>query len=89
MQAQCWFCPKCFEETYHDVDKCKTRKQLESDSQMLEDLIEMLLNDRLFIDKGASGMYWLDDLIGESNYSSADTPSEAIAAAIKQWRQGK
>jgi hypothetical protein len=76
-------------------------KQLESDSQMLEELIEMMTNswafDLISYRKGACkheeiivGYYmsrWGQCSSSGGYAPIAPTPREAIAAAIKEWKK--
>ena len=67
--------------------------QLESDSQMLEDLIEMMDKKVLCLGRSDSGYDLLELNPGPdtiANYISlgCSTPREAIAAAIKYYREG-
>jgi len=70
---------------------CKQIEQLEADSQMLEDLIELLFQPGSCIlrrnghKKHPIAFYY--GMGKEPIYST--TSKEAIAAAIKEWKNGK
>ena len=70
------------------------RDRYKQDSEMLNDLSSMLweLKDWGFIENRyhRNGTPWLiRNLDRDESWSAGLTPKEAIAAAIKQWRDGK
>lgn len=71
-----------------DTTECEIAKQLESDSQMLEDLIEIMMHHvrlELSNDVVTHQMVWchISHNIGEKGV----TPREAIFNAIKEWKK--
>lgn len=92
-QAQCWFCPKCYEENPHDPDKCKTRTELEADSELLNKLIELMRHIPVGFTCDADfkewGVFDLDDSSGFTTGRNYSTPREAIENAVRKFMESK
>jgi len=67
--------------------KSKVVKDLATDSEMLNDLIEMLVHEGKFFHAEASGYYVYYGDYGDGNKYTGSTPREAISAAIKEWKK--
>ena len=70
--------------------------KLESDSQMLDDLFEMLKTSNCYRIVRSSDTTWCMDKVEPCGphttctvFPFGDSPREAIAAAIKEWKKSK
>jgi hypothetical protein len=66
-------------------------QQLESDSQMLDDLFEMMQRANIGLSKG-NGQWAVDEAIEAKDHSDiafGSTPRKAIANAVKEWNEQK
>jgi hypothetical protein len=67
-----------------DIGKAE---QLEADSQMLEDLIEMICNIHITRPIKHNDQWSLAIYETPASLFKGSTPREAIAAAIKEWKK--
>jgi hypothetical protein len=66
-------------------------QRLEADSQMLNDLIEMLEKELVTINHDEDG-YWLRSKLNRSlggDHDTCETAKEAVTIAVKRWKENE